>query len=212
VPPTLVRLTRRTLERGRRSPRRGDGRLLHACLGLRRDVGPAGPVTSVAIGPVRPSPPSQHHPGHCITIPYVVGYGATRRRHASCCAPYGLPSAAPSSRRTDGDSTEDFNTLPSKPLLGGHRACHDAPPEARFAVTVVHSVVLCAIPPHVARTVRHTCKLPPPWPIKGGAVPWLQEDDGEHSPHALCLHHNIGTCLNQYLWDLEAWPPLPPRL
>jgi hypothetical protein len=64
---------RRTLERGRRSPRKGDGRLLHARTGLHRDVRPAGPVTSVAIGHVRPSPPYQHHPGHCITISYTVG-------------------------------------------------------------------------------------------------------------------------------------------
>jgi hypothetical protein len=33
------------------------------------------------------------------------------------------------------------------------------------------------IPPHVARTARHTCKLPPPWPIKGGVVPWPQGDE-----------------------------------
>jgi hypothetical protein len=71
VPPTPIWSTRRTLERGRRSPRREDGRLLHARTGLRRDVGPAGPVTSVAIGPVRLSPPSptpsqalHHHPQH----------------------------------------------------------------------------------------------------------------------------------------------------
>jgi hypothetical protein len=64
VPPTPVRPTRRTLERGR---------LLHAHTGLRRDVGPTGPVTSVALvlcgHPRRP----QRHPGHCITISYTVG-------------------------------------------------------------------------------------------------------------------------------------------
>jgi hypothetical protein len=38
VPPTLVRPTHRTLEKGRRSPRRGDERLLHARTGLCRDV------------------------------------------------------------------------------------------------------------------------------------------------------------------------------
>jgi hypothetical protein len=72
VPPTPVRPTRRTLERGRRSPRMEDGRLLHALTGLRRDAGPTGPVTSVAIGPMRPSPSSptpsralHHHPQHC---------------------------------------------------------------------------------------------------------------------------------------------------
>jgi hypothetical protein len=121
-------------------------------------------------------------PGTASPSPTLWGYEATRRRHTSCCAPYDLPSAAPSSRRTDDDSTEDFNTPPSKSLLGGHRACHDAPPEARFARTVVHSVVLCTIPPQVAKTVRHACKLPPPWPIKGGAIPWPQGDYREHSP------------------------------
>jgi hypothetical protein len=72
VPPSPVRPTHHTLERGRRSPRREDGRLLHAHTGLRHDVGPAGPVTSVGIGPVQPSPPSptpsralHHHLLHC---------------------------------------------------------------------------------------------------------------------------------------------------
>jgi hypothetical protein len=71
---------------------------------------------------------------------------------------------------------------PSKPLLDGHRARHDAPSEARFARTAVYSTALCAIPSHVAKTVRHACKLPPPWPIKGGAVPWPEGDDRQHSP------------------------------
>jgi hypothetical protein len=72
VPTTPIRPTRHTLEKGRQSPRREDGRLLHARTGLRRDVGPAGPVTSIAIGPVRPPPSSRrpsralhYHPQHC---------------------------------------------------------------------------------------------------------------------------------------------------
>jgi hypothetical protein len=145
VPPTPVRLTCRALERERRSPRRGDGRLLHARTGLRRDVRPAGPVTFVVIGPVRPSPPSQHHPGHCITISYTVGGRGDRRRHAGCCAPCGLPSAAP-----------------SKPFLDRYRTRCDVSPEARIARTVVYSTALYAIPPHVDKIVRHDCKLPPP--------------------------------------------------
>jgi hypothetical protein len=68
VPPTPVQPTRRTLEKGRRSRRREDERLLHARTGLRRDVRPVGAVTSIAIGPVRPSPPSQCHPDHCTNI------------------------------------------------------------------------------------------------------------------------------------------------
>jgi hypothetical protein len=171
MPPTLVRLTCRALERGRRSPRRGDERLLYACPGLRCDVRLAGPVTSVAIGPVRPPPPSQHHPGHCITIPYTVGIRGdkTPPRRLLCAR------RPPVSRTLESNCRMTTpRPPPLKPLLGGHRARHDAPPEARLARTAVHSIVLCAIPPHVARTVRHACKLPPPWPIKGGAVPWLQ--------------------------------------
>jgi hypothetical protein len=73
VPATLVRLTRRALESGRRNLRRGDGRLFYACPRLCRDIRPAGLVTSVAIGPMRPYPPPQHHPEHCSTIPDAVG-------------------------------------------------------------------------------------------------------------------------------------------
>jgi hypothetical protein len=124
MPPTPVRPTRRTLERGQWSPRREDGRLLPARKGLRRDVGPAGPVTSVAIGPVRPSPLSQHHLGHCITISYTVGDGATRRRHAGCCAPCGLPSVAPSSQCMDDDQTGD----PYTATLEAAPGCIQGPP------------------------------------------------------------------------------------
>jgi hypothetical protein len=172
VLPTLVRLTRRALERGWRNPRRGDGRLCHACPGLRRDVRPAGPVTSIAVDPMRPSPLSQHHPGHWIAIPYAVGvrHDKTLPRQLLCAlCPPRLPHPRVSVWTTTPRKTS--TPPPSKPLLGGHRACHDAPPEARFARTTVHSVALCAIPPHVTRIVRHACKLPPPWPIKGGAVP-----------------------------------------
>jgi hypothetical protein len=52
VPPTPIRLTRRALERGRRSPRRGNRRLLYAHTGLHRDVRIAGLVTSIAVYPV----------------------------------------------------------------------------------------------------------------------------------------------------------------
>jgi hypothetical protein len=60
---------------------------------------------------------------------------------------------------------------PSNPLLGTHRTRHDAPPEARFARTDVYSAMLYTMPLHVGEIVQHGYKLPPPWPIKGGAVP-----------------------------------------
>jgi hypothetical protein len=60
---------------------------------------------------------------------------------------------------------------PSKMLLNVHRTRHDAPSEVRFSRTTVYSVALYTIPSHVARTVWHACKLLPPWPTKGEAVP-----------------------------------------
>jgi hypothetical protein len=86
VPPTLVRPTRHTLEGGRRSPRRRDGCLFRARPGPHHDVGPVKRVSSVAIGPVRPSPPSRRHPGHYSAIPDVVGArGDTTLPHPLLC-------------------------------------------------------------------------------------------------------------------------------
>jgi hypothetical protein len=48
---------------------------------------------------------------------------------------------------------------------------HDALPEAGFARTAVYSMALYTMPLHVGEIVWHACKLLPPWPIKGGAVP-----------------------------------------
>jgi hypothetical protein len=59
---------------------------------------------------------------------------------------------------------------PSKPLMDGYSAHHDALPVERFSRTAVYSATLCAIPLHVIRIVRHVCKLPP-WPIKEGGGP-----------------------------------------
>jgi hypothetical protein len=71
--PLFVRPMRRTLEGGRRNPQKGDGRLLHARRGQCRDIRPVRCVSSVTIGPVRPSPPPRRHPGHCSAISNAVG-------------------------------------------------------------------------------------------------------------------------------------------
>jgi hypothetical protein len=170
--PTLVRLTRNTLEGGRRNPRTGDGCLFRTRPGPRRDVGPARRVSSVTISPVQPPRALQRHPRRCggagrqdAATPAAVPRTASRQLHPRVSA------RATTERKTS-------TPPPSKPLLDGYRARHDVPPEARFARTTIYSTTLYAIPSHVARTVRHACELPPPWPIKGGAVPWLQGDDG----------------------------------
>jgi hypothetical protein len=91
-------------------------------------------VTSDQWSASPPSPPAMcGHPRHCATIsgtaapsPMLWEPGTTRHRHAHCCAPYGLPSAAPSSQRTDGDQKGSPHSAPSKPLRGGDRTYHDA--------------------------------------------------------------------------------------
>jgi hypothetical protein len=87
--------------------------------------------------------------------------------------------------------TEQETTTPppSKPLLGAHRRRHDAPPEVRFARTTVYSVALYGMPSHVARTVRHACKLLPPCAIKGEAVPQSQGDGTADSNHLHTFWH-----------------------
>jgi hypothetical protein len=51
---------------------------------------------------------------------------------------------------------------PLKSFLDGYMTRHDVLPEARFGRTSVYSMALYAIPPHVDKIVRHTCKLPSP--------------------------------------------------
>jgi hypothetical protein len=118
--------------------------------GQRRDVGSAGPVTSVAIGPVRPSPPSptpprapHHHPQHCggtgrqdTATPAAVRPVASRQPHPRVHVRATTKLAIPT-------------TPPSKPLLDGFRARHDAPLDARFARTTVYSTTLYTMPLHV---------------------------------------------------------------
>jgi hypothetical protein len=119
-------------------------------------------VSSVTIGPVRPSPPSRHHPGHCSAIP--LRCGSAGRQDAATPAAVPLTTSRQLHPRVSVRMTTEREAPtppPSKPLLDGYRARHGAPPEARFARTAVYSATLYAMPSHVARTVRHACKLPP---------------------------------------------------
>jgi hypothetical protein len=146
---THSRTAHRTLEKGRRNPRRDDAQLLCARTGRRRDVRPVGAVTSVAISPVRPSPSPRRHPATAspyptlwnmrrqdTATPATVPRTASRRRH---------PRAGPRAAAGRAPSTPP----PSKPLLYGHRTRHGVPIGARFARTTVYSMTLYAVPPHV---------------------------------------------------------------
>jgi hypothetical protein len=118
--------------------------------GQRHDIGSAGPVTSVAIGPVRSSPSSptpsralHHHPQHC---------GGTGRQDAATpAAVRPVASRQPHPRVHVRATTKQVipTTPPSKPLLDGLRARHDAPLDARFARTAVYSTTLYTMPLHV---------------------------------------------------------------
>jgi hypothetical protein len=170
-----------------------------------------------------PSPPALcGHPRHCsitpgtvATPPTLLKRTGTGRRHVRHCTSYDLPLTPPSSQPADGGRTPTSTLLPSKSLLYGHKTRHDASTGARFARTGVNSAALLAIPLHVGKIVRQDCKLPSPWPIKGGAIPQPQgaaDRVDRHTRTPFAPHPDIGTRLNQYLWDLEDQPPLPPRL
>jgi hypothetical protein len=140
--------------------------------GMYIDHAPArnGAVTSDQWSASPPSPPALcGHPHHCATIPGTEEPSpalwepkTTRRRHALCCTSSGLPSAAPPSRRTDGDQTGSSHTTT---LEATPWRAQDSPRRltgARFFRLTINSTKLCAVPPHVAfRTVRHDCKPPP---------------------------------------------------
>jgi hypothetical protein len=118
------------------------------------------------------SPPSPSalcgHPRRCATIPGTAapspalwGPGTTRHHHTRCCAPYGLPSAAPSSQRTDGDQTGSSHTTTLEAASGWVQDSPRRLTGARFVRTTVNSTALYTTLPHVVRTVRHDCKPPP---------------------------------------------------
>jgi hypothetical protein len=102
---TLERPACRTLERGWQNPRKGYRHLFGAHTGRRRDIRPARHVSSVAISPVRPSPPLRHHPKHCSAILGALKPGTIRRCHIRRSATSSPLSAPPSEgpiRRPEG--------------------------------------------------------------------------------------------------------------
>jgi hypothetical protein len=133
----------------------------------RRDRSPPSP-SALCDYPHRP----RCHPGHCIAIPDTVEVCRDGTPPRQLLYPRTASRQQHPRVLTQAVAKQEIATPPpSKPLLGMHRTRHDAPPEARFTRTAFYSATLCTMPPHVGEIVRHACKLPPPWAIKGEAIP-----------------------------------------
>jgi hypothetical protein len=157
------------------SPRRGAGGTLEYLFcdytGPRHDIRPAGSVFPVAINPVRPSPPLQRHAGHCDDIPYAVGvHGDKTSPLPPLCRIRAPVDGTLESARCGGRTTKDYaTTLEIAPVRA-----QDAPRRLDWSWSRQDSRQLRGTARHAStrrEIVRHACKLLPPWPIKGGAVP-----------------------------------------
>jgi hypothetical protein len=166
-------------------------------------------VTSGQWGRSPPSPSTLcDHPRHHDAIPATASpsptlwkRAVTGRHHAGYCASYGLTSTAPSSPHVGGHRTGDPYAATLEAAPGRIQGTPRRP--ARYKIRQDGRLLRGTVRHASTRrqTVWHTCKLPPPWPIKGVAVPQPQGDgttDNAHL-HTFRLHHDIGTRLNQYL-------------
>jgi hypothetical protein len=218
VPPTFVRLTRRALERGRQNPRKRTNTFSmstqdYAVTSDRRER--SSPSLS---SPVRPSPPLRRRcnatPSTAATSPTLLRRTGTGHRHDRYCASYGPPSTPSSRRPAGGGRTSNFyaTTLEATPVRAQDSPRHPNRSKIRRDGRQLHGTARHAFTRR--RIVRHTCKLLSAWPIKGGVLPPPQggHGDGRRLLARFLPSPDIGTCLNQYLWDLEDQPPLPPRL
>jgi hypothetical protein len=150
VPPTFVRLTRRALEGGTAEPSNGGECFFYDYTGLHRDVRPAGTVFSVAISPMRPSPPLQRHAGHCDDIPDAVEAreDGTSPRPPLCLVRPPVDGTLEPARGRRPDS-QPLRHHPRSRSCTGTGLATTPPIGARFARTVINSAALLAMPSHV---------------------------------------------------------------
>jgi hypothetical protein len=145
-------------------------------------------------------------PGTVTTSPTLLERTGTGRRHACHCTSYGPPLTAPSSRPMGSARAANLyaTTLEAAPVRA-----QDAPQRPNWRKLRQDGRKLCGIARHAStrrRIVRHSCKLLPPWPIKGEAVPQPRDrrtTDSNHA-HAFRLNHDIGTCL---INTSRSWRP-----
>jgi hypothetical protein len=118
---------------------------------------------------VRPSPLLLRHVAHCYNCSDAVGHAETGRRHASHCTAYGILSAAPSSPPEDALVNHYASTLEVAPVRA-----QDAPRRRDWSKIRQDGHHLHGTVRHVAtrsKIVRHACKSPSPWSIKGRRPP-----------------------------------------
>jgi hypothetical protein len=133
--------------RGTVEPSKGGKCFFYDYTGLRRDVRSAGTIFSVAISPVRPSPPLQRHAGYCDDIPNAIG------AHGDGTSP--RPPLYLVRTPVDGTLEPAHGRRPDSQPLRHHPRSHScmgtglAPTGARFTRTVVNSATLLAMPSHI---------------------------------------------------------------
>jgi hypothetical protein len=114
-------------------------------------------------------------PGTATTSPMLLERTGTGRHHARHCTSYRPPLMAPSNRPAGGGRTTSLctTTLEVAPVRAQDTPRHTNRSEIRQDGRQLRGT--CRHASTRRRTVWHACKLLPPWPLRGGAVPQPQE-------------------------------------
>jgi hypothetical protein len=118
---------------------------------------------------VRPSPPLLRHAAHCCNCSDAVEHAGRGRRHTGHCTAYGTLSAAPSSPPADAPVNHYASTLEVAPVRA-----QDVPRRRDWSKIRQDGCQLHGTVRHAAtriKIVRHACKSPSPWSIKGRRSP-----------------------------------------
>jgi hypothetical protein len=136
---------------------------------------------------VRPSPLLLRHSEHCYNYSDAGEHAGAEHHHACYCTSYGSSSTAPSSPPGDAPINHHASTLEVAPVqaqgMPRHRDWSNIRQDSRqLHDTVRHAATRSEI-------VRHSCKFPSPWRIKGRRSPPAAghgTTDSKHL-HALCF-------------------------
>jgi hypothetical protein len=116
---------------------------------------------------------------HCYNYSNAVEHAGTGRRHARCCTSYGASSTAPSSPLEGAPVDHYASTLEATPVQAQDAPQRHNRSKIRQDGRQLHDTVR-----HTAtrsEIVRHACKSPSPWPIKGRRSPSPQGTTGRRT-------------------------------